>query len=113
MEKLLLPNNVEMDCRRIILLESNSNYTTIFSTAKPPLVTVARSLCHVASQLDASRFLRVNRSTVVNVSKIRSFRLSQLHVLITMTSGHKIKSSRRRTATVLKGLKENQTLQST
>jgi DNA-binding LytR/AlgR family response regulator len=104
MQKLRLPGKVEMDSRHILFFQSSSNYTQVFSVQNQKQMTVALSLCHVTKRLDQNQFIRVNRSTVINISYIQSLELRDPYLIITLKNGCKLKSSRRRTEEVLKKL---------
>ncbi len=101
MEKIQLPGKVEMDCRQIALFKSCSNYTEVFSVKDQMSMTVALSLCHVTKRLDQNQFVRINRSTVINTTFIKTIEHQEPYLLITLKNGCQLKSSRRRTEEVL------------
>lgn len=102
MEKLKLPGKVEMDSRHILFFQSSSNYTQVFTVQNQKQMTVALSLCHVTKNLDQNQFIRVNRSTVINIDFIWYVELQDPYLIIILKNGKKLKSSRRRTEGVLK-----------
>lgn len=101
METIKLPGNLEMDWKSIIFLKSSSNYTEIFSSTYKNPMTVALSLCHVTKIFNKKYFLRINRSTVINSTFIKSIERDNTFLIITLWDGKTLKSSRRRTETVL------------
>src|SRR5690606_34129693 len=101
MEKLRLPGKVEMDTAQILFFQSSSNYTQVFTVQNQKEMTVALSLCHVTKRLDQNQFIRVNRSTVINIDFISSVEQQDTFLIITLKNGKKLKSSRRRSEQVL------------
>lgn len=105
METLYLPKQLSLPVKDIIYLESDSNYTNIYSKRRSAKTLVALSLCKIQEALTAANFVRVNRSFLINISYVKRYEEERNTVCLTLTNNIKLRSSRRRTALVLNSLK--------
>lgn len=107
MKKLILPKQIELAVEDIMYLKSDSNYTHIFRKSQRNDLLVALSLCKLQASLDQTGFVRINRSNLINLSYIRKYIVEKETVQVILKNGKKIRSSRRRTESILIKLKEN------
>lgn len=101
MKKLILPFKQEVSVQDIIYLESDSNYTRIYTKGKSRSIITAKSLCHVLTGLDQQEFIRINRSQAINSSYIRIVKKAPQFATVTLRNGVILKTSRRRMETLL------------
>jgi len=86
---------VELD--RIMLFESEGNYTRVFFDNERPLL--ARSLNQLEARLDPTRFTRISRSQIVNMRVVADMRPGiGGGMVLTLNNGLRITMSRRRAA---------------
>lgn len=72
---IAVPNNEQLeliDVNTIVRLESDNNYTTIFTEKSKPIVS-AKPIKEYEKRLPASLFFRVHNSHIVNLKCIRSY----------------------------------------
>lgn len=83
----------------MIFLESSSNYTNLFCCNGKHII-VATTLGHIEERLSSfEAFLRINRSTLINVEYVNEIHLSARNTyVISMKDGKKFTVSRRRIA---------------
>ena len=105
METLLLPRQVTVPTNDIVYLQSDSNYTNVITHRRSKNHFVALSLCKIQEVLDASSFVRVSRSHLINMGYVKFYELERDTVQLTLKNNKKFRSSRRRTALVLNSLK--------
>jgi two-component system LytT family response regulator len=74
-------------------VEGAGDYLTLHSGSQTHLIRETMGNFH--AKLDAQKFLRTHRSTIVNIERIKDIRpLSKGEYVITLTSGKSLKSSR-------------------
>jgi two-component system, LytTR family, response regulator len=74
-------------------VEGAGDYLTLHSGSQTHLIRETMGNFH--AKLDAQKFLRTHRSTIVNIERIKDIRpLSKGEYVITLTSGKRLKSSR-------------------
>lgn len=78
----------------IIRLESDDDYTAIHVDGRRLLAHV--TLRDMERRLDPKEFLRVHRSSIVNLAHVRHSEQSDRRVILTMSDGSRIISSRSR-----------------
>lgn len=106
MNTLLLPKQIELNTEEIIYLESDSNYTYIFSKDAPKNMLVALSLCKLQASLCHADFVRINRGNLINMRYVKKYEVGKESVTLTLKNGKKLRSSRRRTEALLNHLKK-------
>lgn len=104
MNTLLLPKQIELPTADILYLESESNYTYIYRKSNCRNLLVALSLCKIQAELDDKKFVRINRSNLINIRFINHYKITSKNVVLTLNTGQTFTSSRRRTETVLNSL---------
>lgn len=86
---------VELD--RIMLFESEGNYTRVYFDNERPLL--ARSLSQLEARLDPTRFTRISRSQIVNMRVVADMKPGLGGgMVLTLNNGLRITMSRRRAA---------------
>lgn len=74
-------------------IEASGDYLSLHSAGKSHLIRETMNNFH--AKLDAKKFLRIHRSTIVNVERIKDIQpLFKGEYVITLTSGKRLKSSR-------------------
>jgi two-component system LytT family response regulator len=74
-------------------IEGTSNYLSLHSGSQTHLIRETMGNFH--AKLDAKKFLRIHRSTIVNIERIKDIQpLFKGEYVITLTSGKRLKSSR-------------------
>nr|WP_314857662.1 LytTR family DNA-binding domain-containing protein [uncultured Undibacterium sp.] len=82
---------------QIALFESEGNYTRVYFDQQRPLML--RSLNQLEARLDASKFLRVNRSQIVNMAFVENMVTNTSGgMTLTLKGDLKVSMSRRRAA---------------
>jgi two-component system, LytTR family, response regulator len=79
----------------IVRLEADDDYTAIHVAGKRLLAHVA--LRDMERRLDPMEFLRIHRSSIINLAHVRSSEQSDRCVVLTMSDGSQVTSSRSRT----------------
>lgn len=101
MKPLVLPRAVELNIEQILYLQSDSNYTYIYSTGQQKYMLVALSLCKIQESLEHASFVRINRSSLINTKHISGVIRDKTTLEVTLVNGKQFRSSRRRTENVL------------
>jgi DNA-binding LytR/AlgR family response regulator len=70
MKTLRLPKAVKLNIEQILYLESDSNYTYIYSQGQRKY-TVALSLCKVQDSLSFENFVCINCSHIINTQNLK------------------------------------------
>ncbi len=95
MKTLYLTRHQQIEINDIIYLQSDSNYTVIYSTNQ--LRTIAtQTLCNVHSSIAYDNFVRVNRSAILNVEHIASYSFENNKLTLSLSNGETFIASRRR-----------------
>lgn len=82
---------------KIVLLESEGNYTRVFFDSEKPLVL--RSLSQFEQILDPERFTRASRRHIVNLDHVTQMESAESGgMLLTLSNGLQVAMSRRRAA---------------
>lgn len=100
MKTLTLPKAVKLHIEQILYLESDSNYTYIYSQGQRKY-TVALSLCKVQESLSFENFVRISRSHIINTQYLKGGIRDKEFLEFTLTNGKQFRSSRRRTEHVM------------
>lgn len=83
-----------LEPERVDWIESWGNYVRLFAHGRPHLLR--ETVRGVEARLDPSQFLRISRSVIVNVERVRSLRpRSNGQVEVVLTSGAVLRCSRR------------------
>lgn len=104
MNTLLLPKQIELPTADILYLKSESNYTYIYGKSNRRNLLVALSLCKIQAELDDKKFVRVNRSNLINIRFVNHYKITSKNVILTLNTGQTLTSSRRRTESILEKL---------
>lgn len=104
MPSLKLARKQEIDLQEVLYLESDVNYTRIYTLTTT--LTASSTLGIIEQQLDHNFFWRVNRSHVINLHFLSSYRKVGSYLLVQLQSGHEFVFSRRRTRQLQEKLKE-------
>ncbi|HXA47710.1 MAG TPA: LytTR family DNA-binding domain-containing protein, partial [Burkholderiaceae bacterium] len=92
-----------VELRKIILFESEGNYTRVFFDAEQPLML--RSLLQLEQSLDPAKYRRANRKHIVNITHIvRIDSLESGGLMLAMSNGAEVTVSRRRAAEFKTGI---------
>jgi two-component system, LytTR family, response regulator len=84
-----------IECSNIALLESDSNYVRIMESGSGTPAVVRDTLQNLCSSLDPERFLRINRSIVVNLGHVeRIERDIDSHLVFVMRDGSRFNVGR-------------------
>jgi two-component system, LytTR family, response regulator len=74
-------------------IEASGDYLSLHSAGKTHLIRETMNSFH--ARLDARKFIRIHRSTIVNIERIKDIQpLFKGEYVITLTSGKRLKSSR-------------------
>ncbi|HEY1055077.1 MAG TPA: LytTR family DNA-binding domain-containing protein [Emticicia sp.] len=103
MNQLYLTRRQQIATDQIVYLESESNYTCIYTTAQVRIVATL-TLGSILERLDTQTFLRVNRSHILNLSYISTCRLENNKLIFRLQDGQEFTASRRRLRGVQKTL---------
>ncbi|MER0439652.1 LytTR family DNA-binding domain-containing protein [Emticicia sp. W12TSBA100-4] len=98
MNELYLTRRQQIETDKILYLESEVNYTNIYTTSKARILA-ALTLGVIESRLDTKSFLRVNRSYIINLSHLSAFRHENNKLIIRLNGGKEFIASRRRLKT--------------
>lgn len=90
--------------KNIIAIEASGSYSKLVSTQRNEIL-VSRNLKSLLGELPLSHFLRIHRSTVINVNHVRSFRLNERRMM--MVNDHNYEVSERRLGSIQSYIKEN------
>lgn len=90
-----------LDIDDIIFVESDGNYSMIYTTDKQKIV-ITKKLKEVDALLPEHFFFRIHNSFIVNLTKIKEF--VKNHGYVVMTSNHKIPVARQRKSEFLEKL---------
>lgn len=108
-DKLVISNSsgtsiVELD--KIIRLESDNNYTSIFTTDHKKPLLVSKTLKHFERILTDTCFIRIHQSHIVNAKKIVQY-TTQKQAIVRLTNNEEIAVSRSRRSVIKKYLLNN------
>lgn len=95
MNELYLTRNQQVETDEILYLESESNYTHIYTTSSVRILA-ALTLGVIQSRLDTKSFIRVNRSYIINISHLSAYRHENKKLIIRLSGGKEFTASRRR-----------------
>jgi two-component system LytT family response regulator len=86
---------ISIDVRKIIYVESMSEYVKIYLDSQPDPLVVLYSLKRLTAELPASRFMRIHRSYIVALDRIREANASSvvLDGPVTLPVGESYRSS--------------------
>lgn len=96
MSLLKLTRKQEIDLYEILYLESDINYTKIFTLEAVHSITSAKTLGTIQQQLDRELFFRINRGQVINLNHVSNYTKKGSLVIAEMINGHQFVFSRRR-----------------
>lgn len=96
MSLLKLSRKQEIDLHEVLYLESDVNYTRIFTLSMASAVTSATTLGTIQQQLDRELFFRVNRGQVINLRYVSNYTKEGSLIIAEMINGHRFIFSRRR-----------------
>lgn len=100
MNRLYLTKKEPLNVENILYLESDSNYTRIFTQDKK-IHSAAKTLHLLHKELDPRQFLRINRSVVMNTRYLSEYSRKADTLLFSLSSGQRFKASRRRIKSIL------------
>jgi two-component system, LytTR family, response regulator len=92
-----------IDAEEIDWIEADDYYAAIHARAGRHLIR--ESLASLEHRLDQASFVRVHRSAIINVNRVREVRREAGETLLVLQNGMRIPVSRRRRARVLRVLK--------
>lgn len=95
MNELYLTRSQQVETDEILYLESESNYTKIYTTSSVSILA-ALTLGVIQARLDTKSFIRVNRSYIVNISHLSAYRHENKKLIIRLRGGKEFTASRRR-----------------
>jgi two-component system, LytTR family, response regulator len=98
MNELYLTRRQQIETDKILYLESEVNYTNIYTTSKSKILS-AHTLGVLQSRLNKNSFIRVNRSHIINLSQISTYRHENNKLIIQLKGGKEFIASRRRLKT--------------
>ncbi|AFK04558.1 LytTr DNA-binding region [Emticicia oligotrophica DSM 17448] len=104
METLYLTRNLKIEPNEIMYLESESNYTLIYTTNKSKTIT-SQTLHVVHSSINYDNFLRISRKHIINIEHISTIYLEKNRLTFKLSNGEKFIASRRRTKDCLDRVK--------
>jgi two-component system LytT family response regulator len=96
-QRLLVPvasGEILLDISEIDRIEAADYYASIHTRKASHLIR--ESLASLERRLDARRFVRVHRSTIVNIDEVREIRRKDREIVLLLNSGAHIPVSRRR-----------------
>lgn len=83
-----------IDLSKVVRLEADGNYTTIF-TACPDKIITTKSIKDFEELLDPNQFVRVHKSHIINLQYMEQYIQDDTGYAL-LTGGHKVEVSRRR-----------------
>ena len=95
MKTLHITRKQHIAIEKILYLESDINYTNIFTTCNEKVVA-AITLMTLYNRLDTTNFVRINRSNVLNIAHIADIRRENNTFVAQMLNGQEFVISRRR-----------------
>jgi DNA-binding LytR/AlgR family response regulator len=95
MKILNITRKQQIAMEEIMYLESDVNYTNIFTTLNEKVVA-AITLMTLHNRLDTSNFIRVNRANVLNIAHVAEIRYENKTFVAQMLNGQEFVISRRR-----------------
>lgn len=98
MNELYLTRRQQIETDKILYLESEVNYTNIYTTSRLKIIA-AHTLGVLQSRLNKNSFIRVNRSHIINLSQISTYRHENNKLIIQLKGGKEFTASRRRLKT--------------
>lgn len=96
MPSLKLTRKQEIDLCEVLYLESDVNYTRIFTLDTTCTVTSTTTLGTIQQQLDRELFFRVNRGQVINLRYVSRYSKEGSLMVAELINGHRFVFSRRR-----------------
>src|SRR5262249_22830224 len=100
----MLSGDLLVDTSEIDWIEADSYYAAIHIGDARHLIR--ESLASLEERLNDKRFVRVHRSAIVNIDRVRELRRKHGHVTLILEGGAKLPVSRRRSDCVNKLLRE-------
>jgi len=98
MQELYLTRRQQIETDKILYLESDVNYTKIYTINQSKILS-AYTLGVLQLRLDSHSFIRVNRSYIINLSYLSTYRHENNKLIIQLTGGQEFTASRRRLKT--------------
>lgn len=98
MNELYLTRRQQIETDKILSLESESNYTIIYTTSAPKIVA-AFTLRTLSERLNDKAFVRLSRSHIINLSHISTYRHEKNKLIVRLIDGREFTASRRRAKT--------------
>lgn len=95
MNELYLTRRQQIDTDKILYLESDVNYTHIYTTSASRILA-ALTLGVIETRLDTKSFIRLSRSHIINLSYLSTYRLENNKLIIRLSDGKEFTASRRR-----------------
>jgi two-component system, LytTR family, response regulator len=95
MNELYLTRRQQIETDKILYLESEENYTNIYTTSRLKIIA-AHTLGVLQLRLNKNSFIRVNRSHIINLSQISTYRHENNKLIIELKGGKEVTASRRR-----------------
>jgi two-component system LytT family response regulator len=105
-QRIVVPTSrgdLVFDADEIDWIAADDYYAAIYARRGRHLIR--ESLTSLEQRLDGSRFIRVHRSAIVNVDRIREVRSEQGETILLLENGVRVPVSRRRRARVIKLLR--------
>ncbi len=103
MKTLYLTRHQQIDINEIMYLESESNYTVIHTSDEHKTIA-SQTLNTVHSNINYERFIRVNRSNILNIEYVSTFGLENNKLIVKLENGQQFVASRRRIKNCLDAL---------
>jgi two-component system LytT family response regulator len=94
-----------IDADEVDWIEADDYYAAIHAGQGRHLVR--ESLASLEQRLDATRFIRVHRSAIVNIDRVRELRNERAETQLLLTSGARVPVSRRRHSQVVRALRHS------
>ena len=107
MRRLLVPTpagDLLLDVAEIDWIQAEDYYAAVHVRGKRHLIR--ESLSMLETRLDRTRFLRVHRSAIVNIDRVRELRTAQGESMLVLRDGTRVPVSRRRREQVATMLKQ-------
>jgi two-component system LytT family response regulator len=83
-----------VDARDVVRIEAAGNYVEIHAAGKAHLMR--ETLAHIEARLDPARFVRVSRSSIVSVDRVRELRpMFNGDFVLLLQDGSEVSGSRR------------------
>ena len=100
MKKLFITQKKALPVSSILFLESDSNYTHIFTSDQKEFIA-SKTLNAIYNDLDQNEFYRINRSLVIHKDYIKTKEQQANALYFTLNNGQKVKVARRRKKSIM------------